>query len=176
MSDGINPEGPSQPNLQHAYETAGNPTDKSEREEAQAKKNAQTDEDNAVAHRSTNRVAQDSEATPTSVARGVRGAPPGEETRGFKTQSDLDSQELDAAQMGAPGEGKVVNAVQNKPGASGKEPGLETDIEKKKAEQAPAREAIKAEKQHNVDVGGVLGQRGGPANPVGKNNYPNSGD
>lgn len=48
MSDGINPEGPSQPNLQHAYETAGNPTDKSAREEAQAKKNALTDEDNAV--------------------------------------------------------------------------------------------------------------------------------
>lgn len=47
---------------------------------------------------------------------------------------------------------------------------------RKKAEQAPAREKIKAEKQHNIDVGGILGQRGGPANPVDKNNYPNSGD
>ncbi|KAF2210861.1 hypothetical protein CERZMDRAFT_44455 [Cercospora zeae-maydis SCOH1-5] len=175
MSDGLNPQGPSQPKLEHAYQTAGNPTDKSAREDTLAQKNAMTDEGNAVAHRGTDRVANDSEAVPTSVARGVRGAPPGEERRGM-TQVDMDQQELDAEQMGAPGEGKVDSAVQRKPGASGNEPGLESDIEKKKAEQAPAREAIKAEKQHNVDVGGILGQRGGPANPVDKNNYPNSGD
>lgn len=45
---------------------------------------------------------------------------------------------------------------------------------RKKAEQAPLREAVKEERQHNVDVGGVLGQTGGPANPVGKDNYPNA--
>lgn len=45
---------------------------------------------------------------------------------------------------------------------------------RKKAEQAPMREAVKEKKQHDVDVGGVLGQRGGPANPVDKDNYPNS--
>jgi hypothetical protein len=48
-------------------------------------------------------------------------------------------------------------------------------LERKKAEQAPAREKIEAEKQREVDVGGVLGQRGGPADPVGKDNYPNTG-
>ena len=48
-------------------------------------------------------------------------------------------------------------------------------MSRKKAEQAPAREAIEAEKQKEVDVGGVLGQRGGPANPVDKDNYPNTG-
>ncbi len=47
---------------------------------------------------------------------------------------------------------------------------------RKKAEQAPRREAIQQEREQNVDVGGVLGQTGGPANPIGKNNYPNSGD
>lgn len=45
---------------------------------------------------------------------------------------------------------------------------------RKKAEQAPLREAAKEERAHNVDVGGVLGQTGGPANPVGKDNYPNA--
>lgn len=92
------------------------------------------------------------------------------------TQTSLDSQELDAQQMGAPGEGKVDAAVKNKPGASGNEPGLETELDRKKAEQASARQSIQEEKQKGVDVGGVLGQRGGPANPVDKNNYPNSGD
>lgn len=47
---------------------------------------------------------------------------------------------------------------------------------RKKAEQAPAREAIQNERQKGVDVGGVLGQRGGPANPVDKDNYPNAGN
>lgn len=78
--------------------------------------------------------------------------------------------------MGAPGEGKVRNAVQNKPGASGTQPGMEIDIEKKKREQAPARQKVQEEEKKNLDVGGILGQRGGPANPVDKNNYPNSGD
>lgn len=83
--------------------------------------------------------------------------------------------ELDAEQMAAPGEGKIHDAVMEKPGADGKQPGMETDLEKKKAQQAPAREAIEAEKEKEVDVAGVLGQRGGPANPVDKDNYPNTG-
>ncbi|KAK4507805.1 hypothetical protein PRZ48_001540 [Zasmidium cellare] len=166
--------GLSQPSLDQAYETAGNPTDKEPIEKSRAQLNAKTDEDNAVAHRDPSEQASYSEATPTSMARGVRGAPPGEETRGY-TQTGLDNQELDADQMGAPGEGKVANAVDRHPGASGEEPGLETDLDRKKREQAPAREAIKEEKQENFDVGGILGQRGGAANPVDKNNYPNTG-
>ena len=115
------------------------------------------------------------DATPTPVAYGVRGAPPGEEAKGFTQEEYGRHTELDAEQMAAPGEGKINAAVQEKPGASGKQPGLESDIEKKKAEQAPAREAIEAEKQQEVDVAGVLGQRGGPANPVDKGGYPNAG-
>ena len=38
------------------------------------------------------------------------------------------------------------------------------------------RDAIKDARREHVDVGGVLSNRGGPANPVGKGNYPNSGD
>lgn len=77
--------------------------------------------------------------------------------------------------MAAPGEGKVANAVEQKPGASGAQDGLETDLERKKAEQAPARQAVEAEKERKVDVAGVLGQTGGPANPVDKDGYPNAG-
>lgn len=37
-----------QPSLKQAYETAGNPTDKSSREQSQSQLNAKTDDDNAV--------------------------------------------------------------------------------------------------------------------------------
>lgn len=47
---------------------------------------------------------------------------------------------------------------------------------RKKAEQAPAREAMKQQREKVVDDGGALGQRGGPANLVGKDNYPNTSD
>lgn len=104
------------------------------------------------------------------MAQGIRGAGPGEETKGYTQQSLDRSQELDAAQMGAPGEGKVADAVDNPMGASGGERGLETDLDRKKAEQAPARQKVQEEKQEGFDVGGVLGQRGGPANPVDKGN------
>jgi hypothetical protein len=93
------------------------------------------------------------------MARGIRGAPPGEETRGY-TQEQFDSQELEAAQMGAPGEDKVVSAVDRKPGASGNEPGLESDLQKKKEEQAPAREKAQHEEGKGLDVGGILESRG----------------
>lgn len=109
------------------------------------------------------------------MARGIRGAPPGEETKGY-TQKQMDAQELEPDQMGAPGEGKVASAVQKPSGAAGGEQGLEADLDKKKEAQAPARKSIQAEKEKNVDVAGILGQRGGPANPVDKGNYPNSGD
>lgn len=75
--------------------------------------------------------------------------------------------------MAAPGEGEIASAVDRKPGATGGEKGLETDLDRKKAEQAPAREKIMAEKKKEVDVAGVLGQTGGPANPVDQDGYPN---
>lgn len=68
--------------------------------------------------------------------------------------------------MFMPGEGKVSDAVNQKQGAAGGQEDFADDLERKKAEQAKAREAIKGQRQHNVDVGGALGQRGGPATPV----------
>jgi len=46
---------------------------------------------------------------------------------------------------------------------------------RKKAEQADARNAIKQSKGEGFAAGGAAGQSGGPANPVDKGNYPNSG-
>lgn len=109
------------------------------------------------------------------MAYGVRGAPAGEEAKGATKEDYGKHKELDADQMAAPGEGKVADAVDQKPGASGAQDGLETDLDRKKAEQAPAREAIEAEKERKVDVAGVLGQTGGPANPVDKDGYPTTG-
>lgn len=115
-----------------------------------------------------------SEATPSSMAYGVRGAGPGEESKGETHESQGRNKELDADQMAAPGEGKIAGAVKGtQSGTGGKEPGMETDLDRKKAEQAPARQSVQAEKQENFDVGGILGQRGGPANPVDKKGYPN---
>jgi hypothetical protein len=51
-------------------------------------------------------------------------------------------------------------------------------MSRKKAEQAEAREAIKQSKSEATQVGGALGQTGGPANPVDNQaggTYPNSG-
>ena len=110
-----------------------------------------------------------SEATPTAMARGVRGAGSGEDASKLTDQEQGLSGDVNAEQMGAPGEGKVADAVKGgdgKTGGGGREPGLETDLDRKKAEQAPKREAMKQEQREEVDVGGVLGQRGGPANPV----------
>jgi hypothetical protein len=113
------------------------------------------------------------EATPTSMARGVRGAGTGEDASTLTDQEQGKSQDVNAEQIAAPGEGRVADAQQKKPGAGGGEPGLETDLDRKKAEQAPLREKVQGEEKKNVDVAGVLGQRGGPANPVDKDNYPN---
>ncbi|KAK5127015.1 hypothetical protein LTR85_008374 [Meristemomyces frigidus] len=173
--DALNPTGPSQPGADTAYETKGNPASKEPAEESQAQRNA-TDNSQPVDQRVPSEQSTSQEdATPTSVARGVRGAPPGEEASGGTHESEGRNNELDADQMAAPGEGKIASAVKGESaGAKGSEQGMESDLDRKKAEQAPARKSVQAEKAENFDVGGVLGQRGGPANPVDKKNYPNS--
>ena len=72
--------------------------------------------------------------------------------------------------MAAPAEGKIAAAVEEKPGASGAQVGLESDLDRKKAEQAPEREKVLAEKEDKVDVAGVLGQRAAPAGSSSVNN------
>ena len=53
------------------------------------------------------------EATPSASGRGVHGAGPGEEGAGLTDQAQGKSEDVDAEQMAAPGEGDVASAVKN---------------------------------------------------------------
>ncbi|KFA55272.1 hypothetical protein S40293_04967 [Stachybotrys chartarum IBT 40293] len=71
---------------------------------------------------------------------------------------------VDAEQLATLAEGKVATAVQSKPGSQ-KIPGVESkfdtytdDLERKKQEQAAARQEIKEERRAGADVDGSLGQ------------------
>jgi len=72
--------------------------------------------------------------------------------------------------MAAPGEGDVAAAVRQGgkgQGGGGGQPGLESDLDRKKAEQQEARDAIKQSKAQGLEGGGAAGQTGGPAEVVG---------
>jgi len=149
-----------QPSQEAAYQTAGNPVDHKPNEAHIAEQNARSDSQ-PIAHRGPSDTLPEDAAVPTSRSRGIHGAPPGEETRGY-TQDKLDSEALDAAQMAAPGEGKIYEAVQQKSGASGAQPGLESDLDRKKQEHEEARRTAQGEdaaRRREVDVGGVLNAR-----------------
>jgi hypothetical protein len=165
-SSALDPSEPAQPKLDDAYKTRGNPASKEPAEQAEAQRNANDNSgitDQRIPREQSSSVA---DATPTSLGYGVRGAPPGEEAKGYTEEDVGRHQELDAAQMGAPGEGKVAEAVEEKAGASGKEQGMEMDLDRKKAEQKEAREAVGGQREKAFDVGGVLGQQSAPADPT----------
>lgn len=111
------------------------------------------------------------------MARGVHGAGPGEDPSSLSDRDKGVSKDTEADALATYGEDEIADAVKSKSksGAAGGEPGFESDLDRKKAEQAPAREKMKEEEGKKVDVAGVLGQTGGPANPVDKGGYPNSG-
>lgn len=116
------------------------------------------------------------EATPTASGQGVRGAGPGERESDLSDQAKGRSHVEDAEQMGDPGEGAVADAVKGKSGTvCGTQPGSESDLDRKKAEQAPARDEVQSQQWKDLDEGAILGQKGGTANPVDKNNYSNTG-
>ena len=101
------------------------------------------------------------------MARGVRGASKGEDPSKLSDQEQGLSADVEAAQLEVPGEGKVADAVKGgTSGSGGQEPGLESDLDRKKAEQAPQREAQQEQQKKDVDVQGVLGQRSAPADPT----------
>jgi hypothetical protein len=155
-----------QPTAQQGYEASGNNVTKEPAERAQGLQNASASKDG---HTISSREASDQKAAQpqsTSLARGIHGAPAGEEAKGRSEEDVGRHNELDAEQMAAPGEGKVAHAVERKSGASGAQPGTESNLDRKKKEQAGAREANTEKRESEVDVAGVLGQRGGPADPT----------
>jgi hypothetical protein len=196
---GLDPKGPSQPTLNQAYTTPGNPASQNPAEHAQASFNA-ADNSASVDQRIPTKQASDNQGLENAKAPGggKHGAPAGEEAKGLTEEDVGRHKELDGQQMAAPGEGDVAAAVAKGgkgQGGGGAEPDLASDLDRyvlgshcscrvwlytdklnrKKAEQADARNAIKQEKAGNFAAGGAAGQSGGPANPVDKNNYPNSG-
>lgn len=141
----MDPSGPPQPPKHAAYETQGNPATSTPSEQRSARHHPHGKPiDERVPSSQSSSL---SEALPSSLGYGVHGAPAGEEQYG-RTQEQVDwSRELDGDQMRAPGEGEVASAVERKPGASGSQPDLASDLDRKKREQAPKREAIKEERR-----------------------------
>ncbi|KAB8356625.1 hypothetical protein FH972_024202 [Carpinus fangiana] len=166
MSDNLDPSGPSQPSLNQAYTTPGNPATHSSSEQDQRDSQSQSSHVPTDKRNAQSQSCSTSDATPSSLGYGIHGAPAGEERKGRTEKKVGRHNEKDGEQMRAPGEGETADAVENKPGAGGSQPSLTSDLDRKKAEQAPLRDAVDAEKRKDVDVGGVLGQRGGPASSV----------
>jgi len=155
----------SQPPVNEAYEAQNNPVSK---EPAEKRKTQHRDEGRVVDDRYAGDSASKSSAQPTSLGRGIHGAPPGEEAHGETEENMEGNRDVDAEQIAPPGEGKVYDAVarDRKPGTGGEEPDFAANLDKKKAEQKSARERIKAARGEGTDVGGETGQHGGPASAV----------
>ncbi|KAK0278057.1 hypothetical protein LTR35_009379 [Friedmanniomyces endolithicus] len=167
MSDGLNPSGPAQPNLDQVYETEGNPASKAPAEDQIAQKNANDPSQATDKRIPREQSSSTDEATPSSLAQGIHGAPPGEEAKGLSHEDVGRHNELEPEALGTYAEDKVADAVKGtQSGSAGKEQDMASDLDRKKAEQAPAREKVQKEEAKGFDVGGVLGQRGGPVNPV----------
>lgn len=67
--------------------------------------------------------------------------------------------------MRAPGEGEVFRKQMDKTGEGwGEQESLTSDLDRKKAEQAEKREAIKKERAEGGDVGGSMGRLGNESN------------
>ncbi|KAJ4372426.1 hypothetical protein N0V83_004200 [Neocucurbitaria cava] len=180
---GLDPKGPSQPTQDQAYTTPGNPASSNPAEQQQSEFNA-ADNSASVDQRIPTKQASDEAGLRNAKygeGAGIHGAPAGEEGKGYSKEDVGRHNELDGEQMAAPGEGRVADAVRQGgkgQGGGGEQPDLASDLDRKKAEQAEARDAIKQSKGENTQIGGALGQQGGPANPVDNQsggNYPNSG-
>lgn len=127
----LDPSGPSQPTLNQAYTTPGNPSTKNPAEQTQASFNA-LDSSEAVDKRIPQKQADDSQATASALGQGVHGAPAGEEKKGLTEEDVGRHKELDAQQMAAPGEGRVAAAVagSGQTGGGGEEPDFASDLDR----------------------------------------------
>lgn len=155
----LDPQGPAQPKLDQAYDTPGNPTDHTPQEKSKASANATTNSSTKSEKRDPGDIdipsTHDHGAEASSLGYGARDA------SGDKPTGEVGS-ELDGEQMRAPGEGDIMQKQFEKSGF-GEQEDLASDLDRKKEEQAGAREEIKSQRRENVDVGGALGQRTGPA-------------
>ncbi|KAK7993430.1 hypothetical protein PG989_006811 [Apiospora arundinis] len=165
----MDPQGPSQPSQDTVYKTPGNaananPAEKNAREHHSHPSGQQhLDERLPSGGRSAGAQQRQDAAQPSSLGYGSRaGAPPGEESRGLTEEDVGRHKELEGeAMVAGAGEGRVANAVEDKPGATGSEPDLLANLDRKKAEQAEKREAIKEGRRHGNHTEGIDPRYGG---------------
>lgn len=126
---GLDPKGPAQPTLDQSYEVAGNPATKepAQQQAAYANQHAPAGHDRRVP---TTQSSGFQDATPTSLGRGVHGAPPGEEAKGFTSDDQFREGDVEGEQMRAPGEGDVNRVVHEKPGAAGQQSDFASDLDR----------------------------------------------
>ncbi|KAI8628245.1 hypothetical protein F5Y19DRAFT_438619 [Xylariaceae sp. FL1651] len=154
----MDPTGRAQPPLNASYEAEGNAVTSNPAEQRAAQHHSHgRPVEGRIPETQSSGI---EEATPPSLGQGVRGALAGEE-RFDRTQEEVGRhRELEGEQMRAPGEGEVADAVERKPGASGSQPDLASDLDRKKREQADARRAVKEDRKYGmVSDGGTI--RGG---------------
>lgn len=131
---GLDPKGASQPTLNQAYTTPGNPASQNPAEHAQASFNA-ADNSASVDQRIPTKQSSDNQGLENAKAPGggTHGAPAGEEAKGLTEEDVGRHNELDGEQMAAPGEGKVAAAVARGGkgmGGGGAEPDLASDLDR----------------------------------------------
>jgi len=148
-----------QPSLDTVYNTASNPVSQNQEEMNTSTKSPQFNNGNMTDARERGDILVPSthggEPTSSSLGYGVRDAS-GDQGGTFGTPN------TDADQMRAAGEGEIAKAQYNKMGF-GEQHDLASDLDRKMAEQAGAREKIKEQRKAGVDIGGALGGIGGPA-------------
>lgn len=125
----MDPRGAAQPPLNAAYKVEGNPATANPAEEQASR---QKPRGPRVENRSPGGGPSPGlqEAQPSALGAGVRGAPAGEEQTGQSMEQTGRHRELEGEQMRAPGEGDVSTAVEEKPGATGAEPDLASDLDR----------------------------------------------
>ncbi|KAK7752036.1 hypothetical protein SLS62_006000 [Diatrype stigma] len=139
---------PSQPPSNAAYTTEGNPTTSNPAEQREAHNNHPQGRIIDERRKPSSNYPQDQEAVPSSLGYGIHGAPPGEERSGKTDEQIGRHQELEGDKMRMLNEGEVADAVHRKPGATGSQPDLASDLDRKKQEQASKRGIIKEQKEH----------------------------
>jgi hypothetical protein len=129
------PKGASQPSLNQAYTTPGNPAQKDPKEQQETSFNA-GDNSASVDQRIPTKQATDAQGDRNAKfeeGAGVHGAPAGEESKGLGEEDVGRHNELDGEQMAAPGEGRVADAVAKGgkgQGGGGEQPDLASDLDR----------------------------------------------
>mgnify|MGYP003624093566 CR=1 FL=1 len=132
---GQDPKGAAQPTQDQAFTTPGNPADTNPSEQKQESFNAS---DNSASTDQRIPTKQSSDAQGLRNAKfgegaGIHGAPAGEESKGLTKEDVGRHNELDGAQMSAPGEGDVAAAVAQGgkgQGGGGAEPDMASDLDR----------------------------------------------